>query len=256
LWLTLSGGLDSEVLVRSFLDANIPFHVASLRFADGKNSHDLFWAERFIRKYKIENWRLFDIDIPRFFESGLANDYAVATDCTAPELLATMWLMDQVEGIPVLGSGECFFWRDDSDGYVPGVSPYYSSVPWFLVEKESVASWYRYAVWRKKACVPGFFQYTPEQLTSFVLEPLTFKLITNQIYGKRDSKSVKHDTYAHLYPDLEPRPKYTGYENLKGLVFDFQSYLIQLLGPCNQRHLTHVNYFLPREETREHSTPA
>lgn len=248
IWLCFSGGIDSEILLRSFIDAKIPFAVASVRLSQNANAHDLEWAERAVKALNIKTWKIFDLDVNRFFHSGQALDYAVSTQCTSPELLSTMWLMDQVDGYPVLGSGECLLVRQYQPGYVPGVSSYDSSCPWYLIEKETVSSWYKYGIWRKRSCAPGFFQFTPQQIQAFMVDPIVQRLVANQIVGKRDSASVKHDIYANYYPELERRTKYTGYEQLSDLRIDFQAFLERRFPGTHQYHYTPVKDFLIGKE--------
>ena len=223
IWLAFSGGIDSEAMVRSFLEARVPFTAAILRFARGRNEHDIAWAQRFCARYNVP-FKLVDLDIEKFFESGLALDYAIATQCVSPELLATMWLIDQLDGYVVLGSGECYLVRVEQPGFVPGKTPYNLNAGWYLHEKETVAAWYKFYQARNREGAPGFFQYTPEQIYSFLWDGYVQRLTANLIPGKMGSLTSKSSIYRQHW-DLEPRKKYTGYEKLAGLTYDLRCFL-------------------------------
>jgi hypothetical protein len=206
-----SGGIDSEVAMRSFLEAGIPIRVFCLKFANGLNSHDVEWAEKVCRKLGV-SLKLVDLDILKFWEND-GWDYATRTQCVSPQLLSTMWLADQTDGFCVLGSGENFIVKRVPNDYVSGESPYLRSV-WDLFEKEKIAAWYRHFIVRGRDAAPGFFQYTPELMLSWFLDELGCNLWNDRIFGKRNSVSSKQNFYRRHF-EIEERPKYTGFEHIQ-----------------------------------------
>lgn len=201
IWVLFSGGIDSEVVAQSFFQAKVPFQVAIMRFAHDLNRHDIQWA---IQACKKNNWPMtfFDLDIEKFWENDLLL-YALPSRCVSPQLAATMWLMDQVEGFPVLGSGECLLTRSDG-----------SSSDWALSEKEKVASWYRFLHIRKKSGCAGFFQHSPEIMLSALKDPLVTSWLLNSSHQDVSNSVIKHDFYSNYFA-LEKREKYTGFERLQ-----------------------------------------
>ncbi|MFN0245626.1 MAG: hypothetical protein ACKV2T_01875 [Kofleriaceae bacterium] len=203
-----SGGIDSEVVLQSFVFANIPVTAAILRFSDGSNFHDIRYAIRFCETYQVP-YRLLSLDIETF----LANDalaYAERTQCVHAMLLATMWAMDQVDGFPILGSGECYLVRGGTDRATRGLPDHV----WGMHEKERIASWFRHLVATRRDGCAGFFQYTAECILAFLVDPEVATLCT----GRGDpavtnTATVKHELYRSHFL-LEPRPKYHGYENV------------------------------------------
>lgn len=205
-----SGGVDSEVTIRSFLEAGIDIRVTTARFKDDLNRHDVEWAEKIGRELGIPI-RFVDLDLLKFWESD-AMAYADRTQCVSPQLLTTMWLADQTDGFCVLGSGENFIVKRLPEGYVPGESPYLRSL-WDLFEKEKIAAWYRHFQLQGRDAAPGFFQYTPELMLSWFLDPIGCDLWNDRRIGKRNSESSKLEQYQQHFP-LAPRPKYTGFEKV------------------------------------------
>lgn len=218
-WILFSGGLDSEVVLQAFIDAGADFKVATCRFAGGENAHDIKYVQEAEEKYGFKT-EYFDLDVWKFFEEdGQADMYADMTKCLWPEMTTTMWLMDEIisqYGIPILGSGECYLTKMIPADYKPGYSQY-EKTSWTLNEKESISAWYKLLIERNANGVAGFGQYTPEQMYSFLISDKTQQLVNDKIPGKLTSISVKHDIYNQWY-DFAPRLKYTGFENIEGLI--------------------------------------
>lgn len=211
IWVLFSGGVDSEVALQSFYHAGVPVKAAILRFEDDLNEHDIRYAFSACQKLQIP-YQVFDLRV-RDFWKGIGFDYARRTQCTTPQLITTMYLVDQLEGFVVLGSGECYLTKIVPEDYQPGISPYEPS-SWQMWEREKIASWYRHFQVRGRAGAPGFFQYTPELILSYLKDPFVADLANNRRIGKLSTKTSKLAIYQQHF-ELEDRPKFTGFEKLQ-----------------------------------------
>jgi hypothetical protein len=199
-----SGGIDSEVVVRSFHAAHVPFDVAILRFKNDLNIHDISWAVVTCETLGVP-YRLFDLDLEAFVLGGDADHYAHMTRVPTLEIATVMWLTDQLD-FAVGGMGDPYFTKGTG---TPGeVKP---DDLWALNEWEWLSGRYRYFLVAGKQGVPGFFNYTPELVYSFVTEHDNLLVVTDQMPTLVNSRAVKHGIFARHF-DLMPRPKYTGYE--------------------------------------------
>lgn len=266
LWLCLSGGIDSEVVAQVFLKAGIPFNAAIMRFAENKNAHDIRWAEAFCRKHNVP-LRYFDIDPEEFWKSR-ALAYAERAQSPAIGLTLLCWLLEQVPGFPVLGSGECHlvdqiykfrlerrkgdYWIDGiylrSSGHaelIAHLEEVYRrpqgdarEYQWCLSEKESIAGLYRFLHSINKAGAPGFFQYTPEIILAYLNDPLILQLTNNEFAGASigadSSEAFKHAFYSQFW-SIEPRPKATGFEQLtrSPIYISLQAKLFAQMADCS-----------------------
>jgi hypothetical protein len=211
LWVLFSGGIDSEVVLQSFLFAGIRVQAAITCFEHDLNRQDVRYAVKFCENHQVP-YRLLRIDIERFFESGAAFDFAERTRCVQPQLLHTMWAMDQVDGFPILGSGECYLVKRSAQTegpMVPGADP----DVWEMFEKERIAAWYRHLMVREREGCAGFFQYTPEVMLAFLRDPTVADLCSNRFPGETDTMKLKPAIYRKYFL-LEPRKKYHGFENV------------------------------------------
>jgi hypothetical protein len=204
LWVLFSGGIDSEVVVQSFVFAQIPFKAAITCFDNDLNRQDVRYAIKFCETHQIP-YRLLRLDIEKFFKSGQALEYADLTKCVQPQLLHTMWAMEQVDGYPILGSGECFVVRAEAEED--------KTAHWEMFEKERIASWYRFLQLRNREGCAGFFQYTPEVMLAFLLDPAIRDLCANRFKGASNSMPIKAAIYRRYFL-LEQRNKYHGFENV------------------------------------------
>lgn len=230
LWVLFSGGIDSEVMLQSFMFAGIPIRTAITCFKHDLNRHDIRYAIKFCETHEIP-YRLLHIDIEHFVRSGEALAYASATKCVQPQLLHTMWAMDQVDGYPILASGECYLVRraaQTEGDLTTDVDP----DTWEMFEKERIASWYRYLVFRRREGCAGFFQYNPENMLAFLLDPTVAALCNNMFPAETDTMNFKPVIYRKYFL-LEPRNKYHGCENVLHLDEYLRPELERLFGEYN-----------------------
>lgn len=226
LWLLLSGGMDSEICLRSFLDQNLPIKTASLVYKGQQNSEESFFIKKLIAEYSLKH-ECVEIDLDPFLDSKDFLDTVDLVQCVSPIIGCHLWLANQLPGTPIIAQGEVHLKKTISNDYVSGMSAYVPS-PWYLVESERLCSIYMNFIKRKKPAIPGFFQYLPEQTYSFLTQnPYLEKLISNQIVGKLGTRSSKNLMSQQFYPEIKMRHKYDGWENMQELHTRFRVFLAE-----------------------------
>ena len=219
-----SGGVDSEVTMLCFLTAKVPVTAAIMRFANDINQHDIAYAVRFCERHYIP-YRFYDLDIEAFFRERLL-EYTVPVRCNAPMMAATMWLVDQIDGYPVLGQGECLLIRPQQKQRLPiaRITSYYDVIflqdQWALQESESANAWYRHFLLRGRTGAPGFFQFTPGQILSYLRDPHVVSKLAEPEHKANDEWKL---WVYQQYFDLETRPKYTGYEPIAQFIEPYRN---------------------------------
>lgn len=214
-----SGGSDSEIVLRSFLALGVPVNVHIMRFSNYVNAHDWCYAYVICQNLGIEPI-FHDLDLIDFWKSGKCLHYAEISKAVSPQLLPHMWLIDKIDGLPILGSGESYTARldipDKRDKQLTQTD-YNTNCDWVLYEREKIAAWYRYSMKSNRKVVPGFFQYSPELMLSFFNDPLSISLHNNKIFGKLSNKSTKFEIYKSHWPELIDRNKWSGFELVEPL---------------------------------------
>jgi len=235
IWLLLSGGMDSEICLRSFLDQKLPIRTVSLVYKNQQNHEELFFIKKIISEYSLKH-EYIEINLESFLESKEFLDTVDFVKCVSPIVGCHLWLANQLPGTPIIAQGEVHLKKTMSDGYVPGVSPYLPS-SWSLVESERLCSIYMNFIKRARPAIPGFFQYLPEQTYSFLTKnPYLEKLVSNQIVGKLGTRTSKNIMLHQFYPEIEMRTKYDGWENMRSLHDRYRDFLAQ-------RFLNSDNYY-------------
>lgn len=233
----LSGGLDSEIVVRSFLESGREFRVVSNKFKNDLNDHEVDRILKFSKRYHID-LELKELDIINWLlRSDESHVLSHESKCIRPEMLPTMKLLSEVYkggGIPVLGNGDLYASKEVNPNYrMNGEGEKYS---WMYIEYEYILAWMRYSLQNNIIGSINFFQQTPEIVLSMILEPEIQNLIRNSPTGKQSTRSTKYEVYKKYYPDVEIRPKYHGMEKISNLSdFIRKSKLNRLYGEYNQK---------------------
>lgn len=199
--LCLSGGIDSECMLDAFsgLDTDIYF----LRFQNDLNDFDISTGLSICESRGLK-FKVIDIDVIRFFESGLYLEYGRKYRCQSPQLATHMWLLDQIDGVPIL-AGNPFVRTVLNGGY------FFIGLPGDLH-----CSLFRYFEQNKRFGVPWFFIYSPEQIAAFLNTP------TAQMFAAQNggpdlyTYAAKCNQYSEAGFAARPREnKYTGFEKVR-----------------------------------------
>lgn len=198
--LLFSGGLDSEVMLRSFVaNGSLP-NVVIVRFANYLNHHDLNYATQVCEQLQITP-NFLDIDIEKFWQEEVFK-YTDPIQLTSPQIAVILWAIEQIDGVACVGAGENFLQRE------------YGKETFYDVESEVSLGFYRWFIHKNKPGIPAFFQYTPEQMYSFLEDEVVNDMLKNAKSKKFMSTSkVKYDLYKKHF-DLKPRASMTGFELL------------------------------------------
>lgn len=248
-----SGGIDSEVVLRSFIESKVPFKVHFVKYKD-HNSYDFEWIKKVCDSLNVKFIK-HSLDIEKFWQSDECLNIANISKSVSPQLISQQWLMDQVDGIPVLGSGECYIARSDIaiQKKTPSENRVLNDVNWVLTEREKIATWYRYPINTNRPAIPGFFQYTPELMLSFLQDKIMLNLANNKMKGKLSNATSKFKIYNTYWPELLKRDKHSGFENLLDNDMILRKKLLTLYGNYHYEYWSEVNELISylKKETNE-----
>lgn len=263
-----SGGIDSEVVCRSFLEAKHPFEVCIWKYEDGLNEHDIKYAIKFCKKYDIK-YTVVELNIIEFIKQDLPNHHWWSN--------VSKHMIEQNDGYQILGDGHVNFNHDPLNAsYIP---PVLLHTRFYQGEKLEAKTYKVFAESQhaditshmEEGC-SGFFHYTPELMLSFIrdeyiqnwlgycdlrninpkklyplLHPKTKK--TTFLLGRKYVEILNVNCtldirpfvkYKH-WPELEFRPKYTGIDKIRPLV-------IKKLDEFGERDSYPQMVFIPADE--------
>ena len=220
----LSGGVDSEVTARCFLEAGVPFEVVTSNIIyNGKivNDHETMYNTAFIEKFNLTAHSI-DIDliddiVNRSKEISATNDPAEPYYRVSLVFLNILTVCERFceNYYCVTGSGNIVIdtyrkhkqTEDIQYGLYAGRSCTLAAL-----------SVYELAA-RKSVNLTRFFCYTPEMLLAWMLESdiqhwIKYEKALMGPHGWMNSNVVKSFTLYKIWPDMEIRSKLSGFERI------------------------------------------
>lgn len=213
-----SGGIDSEVMVMAFMDAGVPFDCVIVDMGEGINGHDTSYAYKFCNDNNIP-YQTVKVDPIEFVASQGHFFYNQEYQVKQLAMMIIMKAIDVLRNkndIYLLG-GEVFLTRDvDLNQFYSSNDTQYTHKWYHYVREDNDISYFKYSLATGNKLITEFFCYTPEQMYSYLTDPLLVDLVNDRIEHKHSLMSTKPNVYSKYYT-FEPRPKYHGYEKIMKL---------------------------------------
>ena len=217
----LSGGTDSEIVVRNFLEIGHKPKCFTLKFKNDYNLPDVEEAIAIAEELDLQ-LEVIDFDVEDFFWSGEAAEFSKEIDCSQ---ITYLMVYDRIKklGLPAVMGGEQFLRRQ--------VTPTESW--WYHVFRENEdASAMRFSEKFKIPLVNEWFSYTPEMMMYYLTDFEIHELIHTRYNYKLASVSSKNRILRQLYPGIRFKKKTHGFEKL--LAFNAEAF-VQLGMPLIRR---------------------
>lgn len=204
LYIAMSGGIDSEVAAISFLNAGVPFTPLILKYQIDDvvyNEHDIKYAVSFCKKHNLKPL-VHPVNPEELVKMALSKTYSKYKQIAGIFMYAQIYIINLVEsmdGMFVGGGGEQD-WR-----YTDQLE---------LCLRSSYLTGCHYIYDNKLEHWPFFHQTTPELIRAYMEIPLVKKAFkTPKDFQLRDhGGKIKIEAYHKVFPELERREKYHGYE--------------------------------------------
>jgi hypothetical protein len=209
--LFLSGGTDSEIVLRNFLDIGFKPRCVVLDFVGGYNRLDVVEAENIAKELDVSLEKI-PFDVIDFYRSGKANHFASEIQCTQITYLMVYYSVYKLSAPSVMG-GEVLLTRNVSNN---------NSFWYYTFRENEDASAMRFSNRYGIPLVNEWFSYTPELLLCYLENPSIKELISNKHNYKLTSVSSKNRILKELYPEIREKVKTHGFERLLG--FNFETY--------------------------------
>lgn len=209
--LFLSGGTDSEIVLRNFLDIGIKPTCYTIKFKDDYNADDVNEAIDLAKELNVP-LHLIDFDVKDFYNSGEASEFGQQLQCTQVTYLVVYHSILKI-GLPSVMGGELLLRRNIN------TEP---SSWYFCIRENEDGSAMRFSKKFNVPLVNEYFSYTPELMLYYLEDPSIQSLVSNRLNYKLSSVSSKNEILKRLVPDIRVRKKTHGYEKLLG--FNFEAY--------------------------------
>jgi len=231
--LFVSGGLDSEIMVRSYVEQGLRPLCIIIRFIGDYNSADVNEAVSLLTELELP-YKIIDFDVKEFYFSGRAADLAKEIQCELLPFLVFFEVSRQLNVPTVLG-GELLVERYRGVNHIP---------KWVLRNIETYeAAHVRFA---KKYNIPfviEWFSYTPEIMLYYLEHPGIKNLVVDQT-AYWSITPIKNMVLSNIVPGLRKKSKGTGYENLNALLHESK----RTLGALMPENIGDTKPYLPFNE--------
>lgn len=207
----LSGGTDSEIVVRNFLDIGIKPRCVTISFKDGYNALDVNESREICKELNL-NLDIIDLDIIDFYKSGEAKEFGQKIQCTQVTYLMVYKSILQY-GLPAVMGGEALFTKSVNRN---------GSFWYYTFRENEDASAMRFSEKYSIPLVNEWFSYTPEILLYYMEDKDIQSLFTDNTNYKLSSVSSKNNILSRLYPGIRKKIKTHGFERLLG--FNYEAY--------------------------------
>lgn len=200
----LSGGTDSEIVVRNFLEIGVKPRCVTIKFDNGYNEQDVQESINISTELDIK-LDVIGFDIKDFYFSGQATEFGQQVQCTQ---LAYLMVYHNIRklSLPAVMGGEVVLTKK--------VEP--DNIYWYYTFRENEdASAMRFSDMFSIPLVNEWFTYTPELLLYYLEDPDIQALVSQSNY-KITSVSSKNAILRRLYPEVRLKTKTHGFEKLLG----------------------------------------
>ena len=230
----LSGGIDSEVVVRTFKDLGIKHNTFIFRLENDYNIRDINDAVAICQQINIP-YKIIDFNLQHFFEQDALYYFNKSFVPRAGRLPRLKWI-EYLDNIPVFCDGEPYWKRPLGEDYA-------HKSEWQLQLEEGAYSSSIYGQNIDRIVIGDWYEYTPEIILSHMQHSTTQKLLKDQLPGKLSSWSSRYTMHQEIWPEIEIRKKLVGYEGLTGapgtgpaFIGDFQRTFINDTVHTKQEH--------------------
>lgn len=215
--LAISGGVDSQAMLQSFIEADVDVSIACLTFKNNLNDHDVTFAEQVAAKHGLPLLKI-ELDVLRFLNKNLW-DYAEKYECGSPQFACHNWFFEQLisRGFTGIACGG-HAWRTST------------AHQWYWANTSNRHNWFKFSRKNNFPCHGNFLASTWQMNFSLaVCADLQFDDFVHNP-GTKESADVNSKKQTAIYPSkvtaytkfgfalLPQADKFTGFEKVKDYV--------------------------------------
>lgn len=210
-----SGGVDSEMIVRAYMEIGANPEVFIVEYENELNAFDTIYAKEICKNLKID-YKIINFDILKFFEND-AEKVSDDAEIDRPRMLPHLKFTENVDGLIIVGHSDVRYYRPHDD--------YSVRATWLAQDFEHDIGCDKYNILHSRPAIYQWWKWTPGLVLSFTNLQWFQELVSDKIPGKLGTNSTKAVGFREIYPDLVQRKKYTGFELIDPVIDEFQKFL-------------------------------
>ena len=213
--LMVSGGIDSELILRSFIGIKHPVNVKIFRYENDINIYDVSYAVIVCEQLHVP-YTIIDFNLQKFYEQD-AESISEKAQIDRPRMLPQLKFLDYCDGLPIIGHADMWWFREHDD--------YTRTATWNMDDYEFDVGCDKYSLFLNRPAITEWFKWSPGLILSY-LELQWFKdLISDKYKGRLGVNSTKIIGYKEMYPDMIKRVKKTGFEKIDTIIDEVEKAL-------------------------------
>ena len=213
----LSGGVDSEMILKSYIEIGSDPEVFIVRYENDYNLYDVSYAITICSMLGIE-YNLIDFNLQKFYETD-AERVSVEAQICRPRMLPHLKFTENIDGLVIVGHSDMAWYRADED--------YAVNSHWFVRDYEHDIGCDKYNILHNRPAIYQWFKWSPGLILSFTKLDWFNKLTNDKYYGKTGINSTKILGYREYFPELIERKKQTGFEKIDIIIDEVEQSLMK-----------------------------
>lgn len=210
-----SGGVDSELILRSYLEIGSNPEVYIIRFENDYNLYDVSYAVTVCNILNVK-FKIVDFNLEKFYlnDAELISEQA---QIDRPRMLPHLKFTECADGLIIVGHSDVRWYRTDDD--------YSKQGTWLAQDFEHDIGCDKYNIMHSRPAIFQWWKWTPGLVLSYTRLNWFQNLIADKYKGRLGINSTKIIGFREVYPDLIERKKATGFESTDHLVNELEVYL-------------------------------
>ena len=210
-----SGGVDSELILRAYLEIGANPEVYIVRYEKDYNIYDVSYAITICSILGVE-YNIIDFELEKFYNND-AELVSEQSQIDRPRMLPHLKFTDNVDSLIIVGHSDVRWYRTDDDYSKQGV--------WLAQDFEHDIGCDKYTIFHNRPAVYQWWKWTPGLILSYTRLAWFQNLIKDKYNGKLGINSTKLQGFREMYPDMIPRTKATGFEKIDHLINELEDHL-------------------------------
>lgn len=212
-----SGGADSELILRAYLEIGAKPEVYIVRYEKDYNIYDVSYAITVCNILGVK-YNLIDFELEKFYRND-ADLISEQAQVDRPRMLPHIKFTDCADGLIIVGHSDVRWYRANEDYNEPGI--------WLAQDFEHDIGCDKYNLLHNRPAIYQWWKWTPGLILSYTRLNWFQNLINDKYNGKLGINSTKLQGFREVYPDMIQRKKATGFEDVDHLIDELENHFIK-----------------------------
>jgi hypothetical protein len=212
-----SGGVDSELILRSYMAIGSNPKVYIVRYENDLNIYDVSYAVTVCSILNVD-YTIIDFNLQKFYEND-AVKVSEDAQIDRPRMLPHLKFTNCADGLIIIGHSDVRWYRTDND--------YSKKGTWLMQDFEPDLGSDKYNILHNRPAIYQWFKWSPGLVLAYTQLNWFKRLLNDEYIGKLGINSTKILGFREMYPDLITRIKQTGFEKIDSIIHEVEGVLKQ-----------------------------